>query len=435
MVVADDVASAALQAFSLQSFAPPSGQFTILASFVLSRGAQIKAISLGTGTKCLPTARYPRRGEALRDSHAEVLARRGAVRWLLEEAVRMCSEGYTSDWIERTPADYDEPFKLRSGASLNLYISTPPCGDASMRYLAAFQDAEIAALKDSTAWPALAQGSSARGRDNYALLGALRTKPGRADSPPTACMSCSDKIAAWNVLGVQGALGSSLYRPVYLERVVIGGVPEALRAVVGEDCQRAFYRRVGDARGLLLPEVYAVHAPAVAFTSLAFPHSRPMPVVPDASAVGGGGFCNDSLCWVADSPHGREVLINGMRRGVPPKHRFKPKFRPMLSKIAMFDLYQHASPSLRRLPSDRPQPHPTFHRTYRDAKDACVTYQAAKAMLRGPAGPFAGWVVSGKEWDRFGPDGEYVEVEDEREGRAHHAVRGKGGAGQVEDEG
>ena len=64
-----------------------------------------------------------------------------------------------------------------------------------MRFLAAAQDPIMAALKDSAPPIPLPSGVTSRGRDNYSLFGVLRTKPGRADSPPTRCLSCSDKLA------------------------------------------------------------------------------------------------------------------------------------------------------------------------------------------------------------------------------------------------
>lgn len=103
----------------------------------------------------------------------------------------------------------------------------------------------MAALKDSTPWPSLPESSASRGRDNYSLQGVLRTKPGRVDSPPTICMSCSDKIAAWNVLGIQGALLSQFFDPIYMDGIIIGGVENSMRQVVQEDCERAFWGRMG----------------------------------------------------------------------------------------------------------------------------------------------------------------------------------------------
>src|SRR5258708_72836 len=122
-----------------------------------------------------------------------------------------------------------------------------------MRFLASSQDEAMATLKNASVILASDNQSqpnaASRGRDNYALLGVLRTKPGRADSPSTYCMSCSDKIARWNVLGIQGAWGSRLLEPVYLSAIVIGEVPQETKETVREDCERAFWARLGDING------------------------------------------------------------------------------------------------------------------------------------------------------------------------------------------
>ena len=53
--------------------------------------------------------------------------------------------------------------------------------------------------------------------------------------------------------------------------------------------------------------------------------------------------------------------------------------------------------------------HSTFHResaSYHEVKQTATTYQAAKRCLIGPNAPFAGWVVSGEEWESFDAHGE-----------------------------
>jgi hypothetical protein len=118
-------------------------------------------------------------------------------------------------------------------------------GDASTRFIAAYQDEAMAALKDSDEQVILPKNTAARGRDNYSLYGVLRTKPGRADSPPTMCMSCSDKIAKWCALGVQGALLTRfLPEPISIYEIIIGEVEASERSMVKHDCERAFHGRL-----------------------------------------------------------------------------------------------------------------------------------------------------------------------------------------------
>ena len=71
----------------------------------------------------------------------------------------------------------------------------------------------------------------------YHRVGLLRVKPGRGDR--TRSMSCSDKLARWNILGCQGALLMHfLEEPIYLSAVVIGKCPYSQEAM-----QRALIRR------------------------------------------------------------------------------------------------------------------------------------------------------------------------------------------------
>ena len=43
--------------------------------------------------------------------------------------------------------------------------------------------------------------------------------------------------------------------------------------------------------------------------------------------------------------------------------------------------------------------------TYHEAKQFDIAYREARRMLKGPGGPFEGWVLTGPEWEQFYADG------------------------------
>ncbi|KAF9535065.1 hypothetical protein CPB83DRAFT_843412 [Crepidotus variabilis] len=413
-------------------YKPQAEGWTILASFFLSRqpnidagtSGEVKVISLATGTKCLKASRNIQGGELIHDSHAEVLARRSALRWFFEEIQRVQSgKEFKSAWIDESE---DQKFKLHEDVELNLYVSTVPCGDASMRLIASTQEEQMATLKNASAIPTteIDTNETSRGRDNYARLGALRTKPGRADSPPTFCMSCSDKIARWNVLGIQGAIGSLLLDPLYLSTVVVGEVPEDLRETVKEDCERAFRKRIGDIEGL--PKGYSVHHPKVVFTDVSFKHSRSASEsTPNACNEGKHlvqrtdntllrKLSNPAIFWLSESEvASHQVVINGLKRGVAPKHRFRDKSRPLICRLSMAQLL---------IQLKKPEFTKGVHQpTYQELKDLAKDYQTARMSLLGPNGPFAGWVLSNAEWQTFAILGYQPNKDEEPEAPAETA--------------
>jgi len=110
------------------------------------------------------------------------------------------------------------------------------------------------------------------------------------------------------------------------------------------------------------------------------------------------GSCNESLCWISDSEKSFEVLINGLRRGVSPKHRFREKSRPQVSKVSLFQLYTQALTCLGPIA----QSTTTYFEVKRTNPDYCI----AKRALIGENGLFSGWRGSGVEWESFNLSGE-----------------------------
>lgn len=144
-VTAESVVEATLKSYAaLPKHGKPSvrdngvPEWTILASISLTlpdaysstatNGTQVVPISIGTGVKVLPAARLPPLGDTVHDCHAEVLARRGFVRWLLDQATRV-ARGEEHAGLVLWDAE-TKRFSLAPGVQAWLYVSALPVGVA-----------------------------------------------------------------------------------------------------------------------------------------------------------------------------------------------------------------------------------------------------------------------------------------------------------------
>lgn len=237
----------------------------------------------------------------LHDCHAEILAKRGFIKWILNELSDQ-DKGIQSTYLHHTSNEH----RFKDGVLVHLYISTLPCGDASMAYTADHQNEEDAAYYSAIPTLGLEEGAVARGRMNYMKLGSIRTKPGvllkfvfvtshtiagRADAASTSSLSCSDKIATYTFLGVQGGLLANIMQPVYIDSIVIGGVKDGHEKYVSE-CYRSLYLRLKKSTESVLPggcltvesrsickhnhseTDYRFHKPVIGFTDIPFYHAK-----------------------------------------------------------------------------------------------------------------------------------------------------------------
>lgn len=180
---------------------------------------EYNVIAMGTGLKCLPECKLiqnnvplPYYYDVVRDMHAEIICRRAFIRFLLLNP-------------EKVDANY------------HFYTTKVPCGDASMKE-------EV-----GESWKLTFSNQVGRGREDWSKRGIVRTKPGRGDAPSTKCVSCSDKMALWNVIGVQGAF---LPQKVIFKSIIIDNCEAQL-----SKCVNSLKLRVGlDSN--CMPELFLV---------------------------------------------------------------------------------------------------------------------------------------------------------------------------------
>ena len=153
-------------------------------------------LSFGVGTKFLEA----KRPESLRDMHAEVLARRGLLRFLHQEML-LCLQADSSRLLERSGAWC----KLRESVTLHFYTSSVPCGNASWKRWAKGHRAAPerhprihlhARHEGQAAFLVKSEGREPLGDAFGAPVGTAIDGPGP--------LSCSAKLCQWAALGLGG---------------------------------------------------------------------------------------------------------------------------------------------------------------------------------------------------------------------------------------
>ena len=110
-------------------------EWTIVAAFVQQikenekTKCSLKVVSMGTGSKCVGQNKLSNDGDILNDSHAEVIARRGFLRYIYHK-MEIAISGQESDLFILDPIS--KKFLQREGVAFIFFSSHTPCGDASI---------------------------------------------------------------------------------------------------------------------------------------------------------------------------------------------------------------------------------------------------------------------------------------------------------------
>ncbi|XP_053331027.1 double-stranded RNA-specific adenosine deaminase isoform X2 [Spea bombifrons] len=331
----------------------------ILAAIIMKKSSDDlgTVVSIGTGNRCVKGEELSLSGETVNDCHAEVISRRGFIRFLYSQLMKYNPEFPEDTIFEEAEGDL---LRVKPNVTFHLYISTAPCGDG--------------ALFDKSC----SEQPSANGDNKHYPLfenpkqGKLRTKVENgegtipvesSDIVPTwdgiqhgerlRTMSCSDKILRWNVLGLQGAILTHFLEPVYLSSLTLGYLFSQGHLTRAICCRMT---RDGDSFQQQLPDMFIVNHPEVGRVSVYDSHRQT------------GKTKESSVNWcMADE----EVEVLDGTKGKVEGAKLEVS---RVTKLRMFSMFQELCRQHKR--------EDLLHfSTYGDIKAAATSYQKAKGLF------------------------------------------------------
>uniref|UniRef100_A0A3B4CYW2 Adenosine deaminase RNA specific B1a n=1 Tax=Pygocentrus nattereri TaxID=42514 RepID=A0A3B4CYW2_PYGNA len=377
-VLADAVSRLVVEKFSelTDNFTSPHARRKVLAGVVMTTGTDVKdaqVICISTGTKCINGEYMSDRGLALNDCHAEIIARRSLIRYLYSQLEYFLSSNPEDH--ARSIFRLCEPcgYQLKEGVQFHLYISTSPCGDARI-----FSPHEAAVDDQGDRHPnRKARGQlrtkieSGEGTIPVRTSNTIQTWDGVLQGERLLTMSCSDKIARWNVVGVQGSLMSYFSGPIYFSSIILGSLYHA------DHLSRAMYQRIADIEEL--PQSFTLNRPLLSGIS-------------NAEARQPGKAPNFSVNWTVGD-QGLEVVnaTTGKDDLGRPSH---------LCKHALYSRWVRLHSRLFIQSNEKLVERPA---TYHEAKQGAAEYHTAKQTLikAFQKAGLGAWVKKPIEQDQF----------------------------------